>query len=91
MLSTAEQEQKATPSLHLWPVLVLLGDKTQVSIEVMKAELFLDPVVLGTSEAEPGREFKIDADSVGVRVGPYVQNAIHKKCRSLISESNLLY
>lgn len=62
----------------------------------MKAELFLDPVVLGTSEAEPGREFKIDADSVGVHVGPYVQNAIHKKCRlfeqrSLISESNLPY
>lgn len=59
----------------------------------MEAEVFLDTVVLGTSEAGPGREFKINADSIGVHVGPYVQNAIHKKCRlfeqrSLISESN---
>lgn len=62
----------------------------------MEAEVFLDTVVHGTSEVGPGREFKINADSIGVHVGPYVQNAIHKKCRlfeqrSLISESNLPY
>lgn len=53
----------------------------------MKAGVFLggvDVAALPSAEVGPGRERRINADSIDVDVRPYVENTIRKKYRLLV-------